>query len=236
MPVCNDRSRRSVARTRVRMPENAPVTSREIMHLDDVRLARAKAMQTVQHALVAAVMAGSGYTSLSGGDTSHRWIAILELLAAAAPLRLDRLRALASLARLARALRVDRDRERSPSLRRGADEAPRREMVSRELRIRTPLRASGSLRGPSLAVSPASPIARGDGRNAASPAGPISRVPHPVERDRGARREKKRFTIERAAGSSRTVPALPSAQCRCRGRSGWSRGSSREGSPVERIS
>lgn len=44
--------------------------SREIMRLDDVDLARAKAMQSVQQALVAAVMAGAGYTSLSGGDTS----------------------------------------------------------------------------------------------------------------------------------------------------------------------
>ncbi len=58
--------------------------SRDIMYLDDVRLARAKALQTVQHAVVAAVMAGSGYSSLSGGDTSHRWVAILELAAAAA--------------------------------------------------------------------------------------------------------------------------------------------------------
>lgn len=51
------------------MPEDAPLMSREIMHLDDVRLAGARAMQSVPLAPVAAAMAGSGYTSLSGGDT-----------------------------------------------------------------------------------------------------------------------------------------------------------------------
>ncbi|MEO8429982.1 MAG: hypothetical protein ABI592_00625 [Acidobacteriota bacterium] len=61
-----------------------PMHERDILHLDDVRLARAKAIQTVQHAVVALTMAASGYTALSRGDGSHRWIAILEIAAAAA--------------------------------------------------------------------------------------------------------------------------------------------------------